>query len=423
MWNTRTSRRIGAFLFTATFLLFSLARIPRGVAGATVATSTPTATLTPTITPTTSSLPAPNATLSGATLSWGQVSGATGYQLQWRRTDSSAWEGIVNLPASQLSYDGQQEGFTRYQGQQRSASGTVEYVVQVRAILGDLYTQWSGEFQVPVPVPEPYTRTPSSTPTPSPTPSPTSLYLPTPENLHIRNETQLCWDFDIDAQYYDYFPKDVVGPSGVRGMPDLESVKTQCHAWITVGPDVEELCISVSDRVRSSPWACQPIDSLPTTIPIEQVSILPPSVRISASHGDDTTFLCWDKIVNLFYRGYINTYGSPISESWGGPDYRETEDCWAFVDAEPGEKLCVYMDLLGEVVAVCQTKPFPPRPTPVLPPCSAEQSTGGSTDSASQRNCGPTPTPQARLDTPSGLRLTGSTLTPTRPAVRSSSAP
>ena len=50
MRNTHFSRRIWAFLFTATFLIFFLlARIPRGVAGAAVAalTHTPTATLTP----------------------------------------------------------------------------------------------------------------------------------------------------------------------------------------------------------------------------------------------------------------------------------------------------------------------------------------------------------------------------------------
>ncbi len=221
------------------------------------------------------------------------------------------------------------------------------------------------------------TYTPSPTPWPTATlisstaPTPTSLYLPAPTHVHIRNETKLCWDFNPDALFYDFWPKNLLA-RGSTEPPAGSDLETVCHEFGLISSDVDELCVSVADYSRSSPWVCRSVNS-PTPI-TDRPSMNLPEVRLLT---DDigNTYLCWDRPdwgkvvpgVSTYYIGWIGKNSNdklPIKGNYTEttPHKEEGQDCIVFPSAIPEDKICVAFSTPSETVALCQQKPFPPRP-------------------------------------------------------------
>ena len=205
----------------------------------------------------------------------------------------------------------------------------------------------------------------------SPAPTPTSLYLPAPTHVHIRNETRLCWDFNPDALFYDFWPKNLLA-RGSTEPPAGSDLETVCHEFGLISSDVDELCVSVADYSRSSPWVCRSVNS--PTPKTDRPSMNLPEVRLLT---DDigNTYLCWDRPdwgkvvpgVSTYYIGWIGKNSNdklPIKGNYTEitPHKKEGQDCIVFPSAIPEDKICVAFSTPSETVALCQQKPFPPRP-------------------------------------------------------------
>lgn len=70
------------------------------------------------------SLAASNVTQTGATLSWGSVSGATAYNLQWKLSSASTWTTVSNLTTTSYSLSGLTAGTTYNFQVQANCNGT-----------------------------------------------------------------------------------------------------------------------------------------------------------------------------------------------------------------------------------------------------------------------------------------------------------
>ena len=203
----------------------------------------------------------------------------------------------------------------------------------------------------------------SLTATPMSTPTPTSLYLPAPTNVHIRGETRLCWDYDASAPFYDYRPKEerAIGVAVPSTKPAV-----RCHDFTNLGNDVEELCVSVNDGLRASPWACKRLDAPTVTPP----NTNPPPIdmtieRSSHGMGIDAT-LCWDRPEGAGNpEGYIGNEGPIPSITFSKTT---TQDCLHFLMVEPAAKVCVVISIHSTRTIVCQVVPIPPSPNETPPP-------------------------------------------------------
>ena len=201
----------------------------------------------------------------------------------------------------------------------------------------------------------------SLTAMPMSTPTPTSLYLPAPANVHIRGGTRLCWDYDSSAPYYQYWPEEEIAV-GLAVPYTKPAVK--CHDFTYLGSDVEELCVTVSDGLRSSPWVCKRLDAPTVTPP----NTNPPPIDMTiepSSHGMgiDVT-LCWDRLEGAGTpEGYLRNMANVTFSKTA------TQDCFRFLTG-PGVKVCVMIPIHTDRTIVCQVVPSPPSPpeTPTAKP-------------------------------------------------------
>ena len=295
--------------------------------------------------------------VNGRTVSWNAVENAAGYRLRWRQTDQR-WS-----TARQLETETIRLRFTPIE----IPAGQWNYV-QVQALSADPErwenSPWSEAVRISVRLPP--SATPNTTFKPTPeshtSTTPTPRFLPPPENVHLREGYRLCWDHDTTAPYYDYKPSYVTAHSFAR--PPEEAI-TRCHDFTNLQARDDELCVSVSDGLRASPWVCRRLDA-PAATP-RPGTVHPPPIEMAIERSSlaftlDVS-LCWnlpeEDGIPVSYMDDV-TPSDRLTYS-----YTATRFCWHFISVTPGAKLCVVIPVLSERTEICQVVPFPPSPTEV----------------------------------------------------------
>ena len=157
----------------------------------------------------------------------------------------------------------------------------------------------------------PATATPLPTDTPPPTATPSPI---PPPGARIKNETQLCWDHNRDAPYFDVENRN----SAMRASSGTHDSGVVCFEFASVSPG-DELCVRVYNLHRSSPWDCQTVPD-PIT-PLPTATAIPPTVTATPIPRLDTPkditcvqrAVCFDGDPNAGDYSVVQAQGSDTS--------------------------------------------------------------------------------------------------------------